>query len=172
MSIRGSKSKSSSKPLRPDQVAAYFTQLDQLTGGRLGAFSRGGTAATEYQALTPEQLRAIGGAGATREQQLKSARAQAIDDITGDASLDVAQRQRSRQLVDRDYSDRLDAIAKEIEASLTGVASEEQRRKYEADLANARIPMDDLAALADIFYGGMGQTSKESSASFGFRKKK
>lgn len=170
MSVGKSKSKSSSAPLSPQQVAGYFQQLDRLVGGRLGEFATGGTPATPYEGLTTEQLRALGGAGATRESAAERARRQAIEEIAADPSLTTFQRTRARQLADQDFADRLDAIARETEAGLAEMASEEARRRYEADRLNAALTREDLEALANIFFGGRGQTSSSTSRGFSFSK--
>lgn len=215
MSLSLGRNKSSSQqqsaPLTPEQVAAYFGQVDSLTGGRLGAYAREGTAPVEYaspeqraryeavayEGATPEQIRALGGAGATRELSATRARREALDEIGADPSFSVAQKQRARQLTDKDYSDRLDAIAKETEATLTGVAvdeagkryqagaeqaqrtfeagsaadrfeQEEARRRYEAQLRNAGLRAEDVERIADIFFGGKGQSSSGGSTARGF----
>lgn len=169
------------------------------TPGRLLNFATEGTPATpyegltpeqieevSYQSLTPEQLRDFGGAGATRELQATRARQQAVEELTADPSLSTFQRQRTRQLTDQDYGDRLDAIAKETEALMTGAAqtdaqrqfeagkartdvrSNEAARRYEAALKNANLTREDLITLANIFFGGRGQASSGSGSSSAF----
>ena len=44
-------------------------------------------------------------------------------------------------------------------------ALEEARRKYAADAANAALPRDDLTALANIFFGGKGNTQSGGGTS-------
>lgn len=148
--------RSESKPLTPDEIAGYFSKLSDLSGGRLNTFATTGT-----PQLTTEQIQAVGGLGADRQRALAVARQQAVDQVTADPNLSVAQRQRSTQLTDQDYNDRLTAIAKEIEGQKTELA------QY-----NANLTKEDLKLLADIFYGGKGQTSSSSGSgsgsSFGF----
>jgi hypothetical protein len=171
--------------------------------GRLEQFAQQGTPSVDYQAVDPagyfdtdvtyrpvsdEQLRNLGGAGATRELSARRARQQAIEELTADPSLTTFQRQRTRQLTDRDYSDALDAIGKETEAALTSAALEqalreqagraatadqkqrqaaflqtERGRQYDAAVRNADLTREDLLALAEIFFGGKGQVSQSTS---------
>lgn len=139
-----SSSTQSSDPLSEGELQQYFDRLDLTSGGRLGTFAQEGT-----QPASVEQIQALGGLGATRRSEAETARAQALERIMTDPSLTIAQRQRSAQLSDRDYSDRVDAIAKEIEAAKTGLARE-----------NAQLTREDLALLAQIFFGGKGQRSR------------
>jgi len=140
---------SSSKPLTDEEVASYFSKLNELSGGRLNEFSTAGT-----PQLTPEQIQAVGGLGADRQRQLDVTRKQALDQVTADPNLTIAQRQRSTQLTDQDYNDRLTAITKEIEGQKTGLA------QY-----NAGLTKEDLALLANIYFGGKGQTSESYGGS-------
>lgn len=200
---------SSSAPLTAAQLEAYYQNLDKLSGGRLKAFATEGTAPTDYNGialegeaangrptiqtaryneLTPEQLRAVGGAGETRRLAIERARTRSVEEQASDPSLSVAQRFRARQLTDQDAAAQLDAINKETEAALTGVASEQRGRtlaadsaraeainaitqselgrRYEAALTNAGLTAKDLELLADIYFGGKGQ----QSSSFGHSK--
>ncbi len=199
---------STSAPLTPEEVAAYYAKLNEQTGGRLSMFAMNGTPAVNYggasytspgapetasyAALTPDQIKALGGLGATRAADVNRARAEAVQQITADPNLTLAQRQRSTQLNDQDTQARLDAINKETEAAITGLssqeaqrqyestkaaadtknafasteaqrqytaASEEAARKYQAELAQAGLTAKDLELLANIFFGGKGQTS-------------
>lgn len=136
-----------SDPLSPDKVAAFFSKIDSLSDGRLNKFATQGT-----QALTPEQLKAVGGAGASRELQVRQARQNAVSRINSDPRLTLSQRQRAQQQTDSESSDRLDAIKKETEAALTGIAQD-----------NNKLPREDMALLAQIFFGGKGQTSRGRS---------
>lgn len=121
----------------------YFRGLDKLTGGRLGEFATDGTAK-----LAPEQIQAYGGLGATRTADVNRQRAQAIEEISADPNLTIAQRQRSTQLTDQDVQSRLDAINKETEAGITGLA------QY-----NNELTAKDLELLIKAYYGGKGQQS-------------
>ena len=141
-------SQQQSNPLTPEEVAQYFGQLDELTGGRLGSYAKTGT-----KPATAEEIQALGGLGATRRLEAEQARGGALDRIVADPSLTLAQRQRSSQLSDRDYSDRLDAIAKETEAAKTGLAQQ-----------NAKLTREDMELLAQIFFGGKGQRSSGTSS--------
>lgn len=181
---RKSSQQQQSAPLTPDEVAGYFGKIDELTGGRLGGYAREGTAPIDYESptyegATPEQIRALGGAGATRELKANQARARAIEEIGADPSFSVAQKQRARQLTDADYGDRLDAIAKETEATLAGTAidesgrryqagADEARRRYEAQLRNAGLRAEDIERIAGIFFGGKGTQSSGGSTARGF----
>lgn len=212
MSGQSSKSKSygyqESNPLTPDELGAYYAKLNQLTGNKLGAQSGIITEPTEYKELNADltyrpsqwqdlnykpvsdaQIKNLGGAGATRQLAAQQGRQQAIEQLLADPSLSIYQRQRSNQLINRDYSSQSDAIAKEVEAALAGAALqqaqadqqgrvsqaelEQQARAaqamfsagqhtqdYQARLANSMIPRGDLALLADIFFAGKGQRSK------------
>ena len=130
-----------SRPLSPDDVAGYFSKLSDLSGGRLDTFAKSGTTP-----LTPEQIQAVGGLGATRTMEVNRARGDAVSQIAADPNYSLAQRQRATQLTDREYADRIDALAREIEAAKTGLVKD-----------NATLPREDLAALAQIFFGGRGQ---------------
>lgn len=194
----GGKSKSSttsvSKPLSPAEVGGYFTYLDGLSGGRLDAFAKNGTRETHYvpaaksvgyQMLTADELRGLGGLGATRESAARRELDGALENLAADPRLSVAQHLRGKQLANTDYMDRLDAINQEREAAISQLASQERGRDYEARAAdrmafmeeaqrdysaraaNAGLTRDDLQALAEIYFGGKGQvttsTSKTSS---------
>lgn len=149
------------KPLDANEVATYYAKLNELTGGRLNEFSTAGT-----PQLTPEQIQAVGGLGADRTRQLDVARREAVNQITADPNLTIAQRQRSTQLTDQDYQDRLAAVTKEIEGQKTGLA------QY-----NAGLTRDDLELLAQIYFGGKGNYGtqaptavKNVEAKFGYAK--
>ncbi|TXH47596.1 MAG: tail fiber domain-containing protein [Desulfurellales bacterium] len=116
--------------------------------------------AVTYNELTPAQLQALGGLGATRTADTERARRQAIEQIASDASLDVFQRGRSRQLTDQDYTARLDAINKETEAAISQLASEQRARTLAAQTANA-----DRALQAGTANAQMGlQASSQNAA--------
>lgn len=201
MSVGKSKSKSSTTQLTPDQVAGYFNKLNQVSGGKLSGFARNGTAgqvepfqrldqgtldSLNYNQLTPEQLQAVGGAGATRINSANSSRDQAVQEITSDPSLSVYQKQRAKQLTNQETQDRLDAINKETEAAIANLASQQAARTFDANKTradviaqdNARafdaskavadLTREDLDALARIFFGGKGSNSSSKSSSFDF----
>lgn len=143
------KQKSTSLPSSAANYTGYFRGLDRLTGGKLGDFATHGT-----QRLTPEQIQAYGGLGATRTADVNRQRAAALEQIGADPNLDVAQRQRSTQLTDQDMQSRLDAINKETEAGIAALA------QY-----NNSLTASDLETLIKAYYGGKGQMT--SSKSFG-----
>ncbi len=137
------KQKSRSAPSSATDYASYFGGLDTLTGGRLSEFATTGT-----QKLTPEQIQAYGGLGATRTADVNRQRAQAIEAIAADPNLNIAQRQRSTQLTDQDMQARLDAINKETEAGIAALA------QY-----NNSLSASDLELLIKAYYGGKGEVS-------------
>jgi hypothetical protein len=194
--------------MSPEELKAYTDQIDMISGGRFNAFATGGTPSvdysgatytgpgtpetTSYNALTPDQIKALGGLGATRTAEVTRAREDAIRQITADPNLTLAQRQRSTQLTNLDQQARQDAINKEVEAGITGLAGQEAQRtyaanttaadtrntaasteaqrlyeaaranavgKYQADVTNAGLTKDDLALLAQMFFGGKGSTN-------------
>lgn len=162
------KSESESKPLTPHQVQQYWNTIDANTGGRLGGWAAEGTQATEYQKLTPEQILAVGGLGATQTAEVERMRQQGRQEVAADPSLSMFQRQRTNQLADQDVQARLNAIAKETEAAVSGLAGQENKLAYQADVANQQLTRDDLLALANIFFGGKGNTSNSQSINLGF----
>lgn len=224
-------SSSNSGPLSAGDVNSYWRTLNKDSGGRLNTFATQGTqpvnysgvsspqqyfstdlsykpqtADLTYHPVSDTQIKALGGAGATRGYEATRARKQAIDEIAADSGLTLAQRQRSTQLTDQDYADRQDAIAKEAEAALTGAAltqaqsdqsgrqaqagfdadqwirefqgrqaqaqqnqqlagflQSEAGQKYQAAAQNAGLTREDMLALAQIYFGGKGQTSSSTS---------
>lgn len=138
---KGGKNASGSTPTTPAGYAGYFGGLDTLTGGKLGDFAKNGTAQ-----LTAEQIQAYGGLGATRTADVNRQRAQAVEGISADPNLTIAQRQRSTQLTDQDVQSRLDAINKETEAGIAGLA------QY-----NNSLTASDLETLIKAYYGGKGE---------------
>ncbi len=170
MSIGGGKneqtqqSNSESKPLTPEEVQGYFDQLDGITGGKLGNFAQNGSAPVNYEGLTQDQLLAIGGAGATRKQAVNDGLTQQLDQIGNDSSLTYAQRNRSNQLANESARSDLDAINKEVEASLAAMAQAENQNKHQSNIYNSQLQARDLELLANIFFGGKGQTSTSSSS--------
>ena len=166
MSLGGGKSSSeqSSRQTTPEELEQYFKSLGGLSGGRLGDWAQQGTAQTQYNTLTPQQLQAMGGAGATRTTALNQNLQNQQDQINQNSSMTYAQRGQANQQAMDTYNQQADAINKETEAALTGLASQEQMRKYQADLANAQLSAQDLALLSQIYYGGKGQYSQGSSS--------
>lgn len=162
-----STSTSTSNPLNPDDVAGYFTKLNDLTGGRLNTFAQNGTQPVSYDAPTDAQIQSLGGLGATQRRDVQSARDQVIQQLTADPSLTTFQRLRSNQLTNQDAQSRLDAIDQETQAAITNAAMQRAQNKYNANVANAGLTSKDLALLAEIFFGGKGQTSSSSSNSTG-----
>lgn len=170
-SKQSSTSTAASNPLGPAEVGAYFDELNTRTqgaanpSGRLFDFARNGTPATAYAAPTNAQIAALGGQGATRRLDVERALEDEMARIAADPSLTTAQAQRSRQLANREASGSLDAISKEVEALITQAAFERAAKQYEAGAANAGRTRDDLALLAEIFFGGKGQTTRSESTS-------
>lgn len=143
MSINKSKGKTSSTPTTAPEYSAYFNQLNTQTGGRLGEFARTGT-----KALSPDEIRSVGGLGETQRLSIDRSRQRAVDDLAADPSLSVAQKFRGRQLTDEDALARSNAIDKEVEAAITGLIKD-----------NNALTANDLELLGKLFYGGKGQTS-------------
>ena len=166
MSIGGGKQKSesSSRQTTPEELEKYFQSLGTLSGGRLGDWATQGTAQTQYSALTPQQLQTIGGAGATRTAALNQSLQNQQDQINQNTGMTYAQRAQANQQATDTYNQQADAINKEVEAAMTGLASQEQMRKYQADLSNANLTAQDLALLSQIYYGGKGQYSQSSGS--------
>ncbi|MEQ8231212.1 MAG: hypothetical protein RLW61_14455 [Gammaproteobacteria bacterium] len=168
-----STSTATSTPLGPAEVGAYFDELNTRTqsganpSGRLFQFARNGTPATAYAAPTDAQLAALGGQGATRRLDVERALEDEMARIAADPSLTTSQAQRSRQLANREASGSLDAIDKEVEALITQLAFERAAKQYEAGTSNASRTRDDLALLAEIFFGGKGQSTRSESTSSG-----
>ena len=168
MSIGGggssSSSSQSSRPTTPEELEAYFNSLNTLSGGRMGSWATQGTAPTDYNGLTQAELQAIGGAGATRQNALNETYQDQTQQINADPSMTYAQRTQANQQATDSYAQQSDAINKEVEAAMTGVASQEKQRMYQAELANNQQLAQDLALLSQIFYGGKGQYSSGSSS--------
>lgn len=141
----------------------------QKEAGRLATWANQGTAQTQYTPLQSgqyfnnelsyapvqadltyrpvgnDQIRALGGAGATRELNAQRARQMALDEMTADPTLTVAQRQRSSQMTNRDYTDMLDAIGKESEASLTQALLQQAAADQAGRQAQAGFTADQAA---------------------------
>lgn len=164
MTVGKQSSDNSSRPLTERELETYFNRVNALSGGRLDTFATQGTPAVGYEQLSAEDIRALGGMGATREASAQRAQGQSLEQIGADPSLSVFQRQRARQLTNQDYRDQLDAIAKETEAAITGLKSQEAGRGYQADVANAQRLMADMEALASIYFGAKGNESKSKAS--------
>ena len=160
-----SQSSSESKPLTPEEVQGYFDQLDGITGGKLGNFAQNGSQQVNYNGLSTEQLQAIGGAGATRKQAVSDGLTEQLGQINDDSSLTYAQRQRLTQLANDSATQNMDAINKEVEASLAALAQAENQNQYNADIFNSQLKAKDLELLANIFFSGKGQVSSSQSSS-------
>ena len=156
-------SNSTSRPTTPEELQAYFNNLNSLSGGQMGSWAQNGTAPTDYNALSQAQLQAIGGAGATRQAGVDQALADQQDQINRNSSLTYAQSQQAGQKAVETAMTQKDAINKEVEAAMTGLASQEAMRKYQADVANAGLTAQDMAMLSQIYFGGKGQHSTSSS---------
>lgn len=157
-------SQSNSTPLTADEIQTYFNQLDSNSGGRLGAFAQSGTAPVNYNGLSEGDLLAVGGAGETRRNAVNDGLISQMDQISNDGSLTYAQRQRSQQLANDSARGDIDAINKEVEASLAALKQAENQNSYNADVRNSQLEAQDLELLANIFFGGKGQTSSSTSS--------
>lgn len=162
----------SSRPLRPYELEGYWNKLDETLGGRLGRFAvdENNIQTADYTPISEDQLRALGGAGASRELAVQRALTRQLEEARANPALSLVQQQRVSQLANQDASAQLDAIAKETEAAMSSLAGEQDWRKYLADAARAQrltdVPLSQLEALANIFYGGRGQKSSGESSSF------
>lgn len=156
--------RSTSAPLSADEVKSYTDTLDAMSGGRLNTFATQGTPATSYAGPTDAQLTNLGGLGAMRRRSIDTARARAIAEATADPTLSVFQRSRVNQLADQDAASQLDAVNQEAEAAVTQAAFERSKNQYAADAANNQRLRDDLALLAEIFFGGKGQRSESTGS--------
>lgn len=246
-------SSSKSTPLSPNQLMGYNYVMDVSTGGKLGEFQRKGTAPVEYQkdgtvldykpiandvsydsvAYSPvaynpvsaADIRALGGAGATRELSAARARQMAIDEMAADPRLSSFMRNRVAQGIHRDYQGNMDAIGKEVEAAITGLkadqaaklfdaqagqaaklfdaqagqaatrlntqmanrafaaeqaakafdaqqmnrsfSADQAAREYAARVRNSNLSREDMLAIANIYFGGKGQTTTQSTSGLG-----
>ena len=160
-----SSNQSSTRVSTPAELEAYFTSLNNLTGGKLGTWATQGTAQTDYNQLTQQQLQAIGGAGATRTNALNTSLENQQDQINRNASMTYAQQSQANQNAMDSYNQQADAINQEVEAAMTGLASQEAMRQYQADVANAGLTAQDMAVLSQIYYGGKGQYSQSTGDS-------
>lgn len=171
MSLGGGSNESSSqqesRPTTPEELQGYFNSLNQLSGNKLGGWAQTGTAQTHYNPLSQAQLEAIGGAGATRQAEVDLALADQQEKIAANSAMTYAQQQQANQKAYETAMTRKDAINKEVEAAMTGLASQESMRAYQANLANAGLTSKDLALLSQIYFGGKGQHSTSSSSSSG-----
>ncbi len=154
-----------SEPIKPLEVRSYYDTVNDLSGGRLNTFATTGTPVTTYNAPTDKQLFDLGGLGATRRRDIERSRMTALDELKADPSLSTFQAQRARQLTNQDAASSIDALDDEIEAAITQIAMQRADREYAADSANARRLREDMALLAEIFFGGKGQRSEGSASS-------
>ena len=162
-------SSTTSRPTTPEELEGYFNSLNQLSGGKLGNWAQSGTAQTFYDPLTQAELQAIGGAGATRKAEIGQALADQQDQINRNSSLTYAQSQQANQQATENAMTQTDAVNKEVEAAMTGLASQEAMNKYKQDLANAALTSQDLALLSQIYFGGKGQHSTSTSSGSGWQ---
>lgn len=170
MSFGKSKQSSSSAPLTANQVATYYGKVDELSGGALDDYAKRGTAATAYtpvsradlvkpgtvnaqtvayNAPTADNVKALGGLGATRAAEIERMRQSGRSETAADPSLSVFQKTRVNQLSDQDSQDRLDAIKKETEAAIAGMVSESAGRDLTAQTTNAGNNLNAQATNAD-----------------------
>ncbi len=158
---------STSRPTTAAELKEYFNSLNSLSGNRLGNWASTGTAQTQYNPLTQAQLEAIGGAGATRQAEVDLALADQQKQINSNSALTYAQSQQANQKAYETAMTQKDAINKEVEAAMTGLASQENMRQYQANLANAGLTAQDLSLLSQIYFGGKGQHSESTNSSSG-----
>lgn len=135
--------------------------------GRLATWAKEGTREVNYEGLTPEQLRALGGAGATRAMSADRVFGDQMDRIRSDPRLSAAALQRTGQLATREWQGNRDAIAQEVEALLTQTMQEEAKRRYDAGVRNSDLTREDLALLAQMLQGFKGQYATSSSSGSG-----
>lgn len=160
-----SSQQSTSAVSTPEQLEAYFNSMNQMSGGQLGSWAQNGTQQTQYNALTQGQLEAIGGAGATRKSEIDMALADQQEQLNQNSSLTYAQTQQGGQQAYETAMTQKDAVNKEVEAAMTGLASQEAMNTYQADLANAGLTANDMALLSQIYFGGKGQYSQSTGDS-------
>lgn len=163
-----SSSQSTSRPTTPEELQAYFNNLNSISGDKLGSWAQTGTAQSHYDPLSQAQLEAIGGAGATRQAEVDLALANQQEKIAANSAMTYAQQQQANQNAFESAMTQKDAINKEVEAAMTGLASQEAMRAYQANLANAKLTSQDLALLSQIYFGGKGQHSQSTSDSSGW----
>ena len=156
MSVGKSKSKSESKVLTPDQVAGYFSKLNSISNGKLNSFAQGDNA---YQGASVDQIKSLGGLGATRTNELTQNRDRVNKEYGSDASLSVLQKLRAQQLNNNSANSALDAINKETEAAISNFS-------VNNDITKNKLRREDLTALANIFFGGKGQNSSGKASGF------
>jgi len=161
-------SESYSRALNAEEVGSYFDKLNSLSSGNLNAFAKGGNA---YQGPSIDNVKALGGLGATRINSLIQDRDRINDNYNTDASLSIFQKLRAQQLNNNDANASLDAINKETEAAITQFITSNELEKTKSKRA-------DLDLLAQIYFGGKGQKSgsksstSSSSSSYGKSKGK
>lgn len=166
-----SESRQTSAPLTPDELSGYFNEINSLTtskkapGGQLFQFARSGTAPVDYKAPTDAQVRGLGGFGATRKADIDRMTREEFDQIAADPSLSVFQNRRSRQLVGAEAATAHDAVNQEIEAQIAQAAFERAQKQYDSKVRNSNLKAEDLALLAEIFFGGKGQRSEGTATS-------
>jgi hypothetical protein len=191
-----------SNPLTGEDLKGYFYALNDMTGasptkgGRLSDLAWYGTPKTDYNAVNADltykpvsndQIKNLGGAGATRTLNADRNFQTTMDQTLADPRLSVFQGAYAKQLAGREHQDNTDAIAKEAEAALTGAAlaqasqdmsgrqaqgsfnADQAAKVYQANLANNALSKEDLAMLAQIFFAGKGQTSKSDQWSAGYQ---
>lgn len=164
--LGGSKNTSSSSSSTPAELTAFYNRLDSLSGGAFSRLGQGGSAAEPYRALSADQLRSVGGAGASRELALKRTFDDQNDQIGEDASLTISQKQRAKQLAGNDYSAGVDAVRQSAEAELAGLTAADNAALFNSSLASADSRRADLQTILQAFFGGKASTSSSSGRSF------
>lgn len=166
MSFGKNKSSSTSRPLTAAEISSYYDQLNNYSSGRLNDWARNGTEASYYSEMKPEDIRKLGGLGATQIQGITAERDRQNAEINADPSMSVFQRQRARQLNSDGFNDRLRAINAETEAAIANMATGEHTKAYEDELRRKGMTAEDLNTLASIYFGGSGTISSSRGRSF------
>lgn len=120
----------------PSMTAASLGYQPTDVASQLKAPGGSVAARVKYNALSPEQVTALGGLGALREQMARRQNAQTLAQYAADPSLSVYQRLRANQLENQNLSGTLDALAQEREAGITGLLSDQALRTLQADTSN------------------------------------
>lgn len=160
---QGSHSKANSQnrsdPLTPGELSGYWNELNGITNGRLDQFAKGGAPRANYEAVTAEELRGMGGMGVTRSANAEQQRADSTARIGADPALDAAQKARSTQLVNDYFDTAGTAISSETRAAQAALLSEEQQKRYASEKATAEQALKEYFEYMKIFYGHKGERS-------------
>lgn len=155
----------------PAQLQAYFDQMNAISGGRMGSYAQSGSGRVAYdasaaapvayrgdvsgrvsallgaagpvayQGVSADQLRAVGGLGATRTLSAQQAYGDRAAQLRSDPSMTLAQRQYAGGLNTRELAQTQDAIGREAEAAISAMAQEDALRNYTARAADRSAGM-------------------------------